>query len=86
MGRNPVVGRQGPKAHAAQLPEGVQKAGLRVKQIRSTSGHAETMRRTLLALGLRRNQQTVVVKDDPGVRGMIYKVRHLVEVAPAGEK
>lgn len=86
MGRNPVVGRQGPKAHAAQLPEGIQQEGLRVKQIRSTSGHAETMRRTLRALGLRRNQQTVVVKDDPGVRGMIYKVRHLVEVAPAGEK
>ena len=86
MGRNLVVGRQRPKAYAAQLPDGVQKDGLRVKQIRSTSGHAETMRRTLRALGLRRNQQTVVVKDDPGVRGMIYKVRHLVEVAPAGEK
>ncbi len=86
MGRNPVVGRQGPAAHAAQLPEKVQAKGLRVTQIRSTSGHAETMRRTLRALGLRRNQQTVVVKDDPGVRGMIYKVRHLVEVAPAGEK
>ena len=85
MSRRPVVGRQGPRAHAAELPAKVQKAGLKVTQIRSTSGHPETLRRTLKALGLRHREQSVVVKDDPGVRGMIVKVRHLVEVAPAGE-
>jgi large subunit ribosomal protein L30 len=85
MGRNPAVGRQGPAHHAASLPDEVQAQGLRVTQIRSAIGHAETMRRTLRALGLRHHQQTVVVKDDASVRGMLYKVRHLVDVAPAGE-
>jgi large subunit ribosomal protein L30 len=85
MGRNPVVGRQGPAHHEASLPEAVQAKGLRVTQIRSAIGHSETMRRTLRALGLRHHQQSVVLKDDPSVRGMLYKVRHLVDVAPAGE-
>lgn len=85
MGRNPAVGRQGPAFHQAELPAKPAKGGLSVKQIRSTSGHAETYRRTLLALGLRHHQQTVVVKDNPSIRGMLFKVRHLVEVHPAKE-
>src|SRR6266571_441700 len=32
-------------------------------------------------LGLRRIRHTVELKDTPGTRGMIHKVRHLVEVA-----
>jgi len=59
---------------------------LTVKQVRSGIGHPETMRRTLRALGLRHHQQSVTVKDSPSIRGMLYKVRHLVEVAPAEEK
>jgi len=31
-------------------------------------------------LGLRRIRHTVELKDTPAVRGMIHKVRHLVEV------
>ena len=53
-------------------------------QIRSGIGHAETMRRTLEALGLRHHQQTVRLPNTASVRGMLYKVRHLVEVTPAG--
>ncbi len=85
MGRNPVVGRQGPAYHAATLPSEPAKHGLRVKQIRSGIGHPETMRRTLAALGLRRHQQAVVVQDTPSIRGMLYKVRHLIEVTPVQE-
>ena len=44
------------------------------------------MRRTLRALGLRHHQQVVQVANNASVRGMLYKVRHLVEVAPAEEK
>jgi ribosomal protein L30 len=40
------------------------------------------MRRTLRALGLRHHQQTVTLKNTASARGMIYKVRHLVEVLP----
>jgi large subunit ribosomal protein L30 len=80
MGRNPVVGRQGPGHHAAELPAKADGSALEVKQIRSSIGHPETMRRTLAALGLRHHQQTVRVANTESVRGMLYKVRHLVEV------
>jgi large subunit ribosomal protein L30 len=86
MGRNPVVGRQGPEYHAAVIPTEQAAATLAVKQIRSTIGHPETMRRTLRALGLRRHQQVVQVKNTASARGMLYKVRHLIEVSPAEEK
>jgi large subunit ribosomal protein L30 len=86
MGRNPVVGRQGPVYHAATVPSEQDAATLAVKQIRSEIGHSETMRRTLRALGLRHHQQTVRVKNTASARGMLYKVRHLIEVSPAEEK
>jgi large subunit ribosomal protein L30 len=80
MGRNPVVGRQGPEYHAAVIPGEAAAAMLAVKQIRSEIGHPETMRRTLRALGLRHHQQVVQVKNTASARGMLYKVRHLVDV------
>jgi large subunit ribosomal protein L30 len=86
MGRNPVVGRQGPAYHAATIPSEQDAARLTVKQIRSTIGHAETMARTLRALGLRHHQQTIEVSNTASVRGMLFKVRHLVEVTPVEKK
>jgi large subunit ribosomal protein L30 len=85
MGRNPVVGRQGPEYHAATIPSEAVAAAVSVKQIRSEIGHPETMRRTLRALGLRHHQQTVRLRNTASIRGMLYKVRHLVEVSPAQE-
>jgi large subunit ribosomal protein L30 len=86
MGRNPVVGRQGPGHHAATIPSEDQARRLEVKQIRSEIGHPETMRRTLRALGLQHHQQTVRLPNTSSIRGMLNKVRHLVEVTPAQEK
>jgi large subunit ribosomal protein L30 len=83
MGRNPVVGRQGPKFHAAVVPPESKAKRIRVKQIRSGIGHADTMCRTLRALGLRHHQMTVELPNNPSVRGMLTKVRHLVEVTAA---
>jgi large subunit ribosomal protein L30 len=85
MGRNPAVGRQGPAHHAAVIPSADSASTLAVKQIRSEIGHSETMVRTLRALGLRHHQQTVRVPNNPSIRGMLTKVRHLVEVSPAQE-
>ena len=85
MGRNPVVGRQGPAYHAATIPDERTAKRLSVKQIRSGIGHADTMRRTLAALGFRHHQQVIEVANTASVRGMLFKVRHLVELAPAGE-
>ena len=58
---------------------------LRVKQVRSGIGHPETYRLTLKALGLRHHQQVIEIDDSPSVQGMLYKVRHLVEVTPVQE-
>jgi large subunit ribosomal protein L30 len=86
MGRNPAVGRQGPAHHAAVIPTEDAASTLAVKQIRSEIGHAETMRRTLRALGLRHHQQVVRVPNTASVRGMLVKVRHLIEVTSAEER
>jgi large subunit ribosomal protein L30 len=47
---------------------------------RSTIGFAADQKATVKALGLHRLNQTVEHEDNPAIRGMIYKVRHLVEV------
>lgn len=62
-------------------------ADLKIRQVRSGLGSPRKIRRTLRALGLR-HQRSVVQPDSPAVRGMIFKVRHLVEVEPldAGAK
>jgi large subunit ribosomal protein L30 len=53
---------------------------LRITQIRSGVGRPATHRATLRALGFRKHQQTVIQKDNPAIRGMLFQVRHLVEV------
>ncbi|MBX3146059.1 MAG: 50S ribosomal protein L30 [Gemmatimonadales bacterium] len=83
MGRNPAVGRQGPAYYAATIPSEAEAARLRVKQIRSTIGHDDTMRRTLAALGLHKHQAEVEIVNNASVRGMLFKVRHMVQVAKA---
>ena len=54
-----------------------------VKLVRSPIGTTEDMRATVRGLGLRKIRQERVLEDTPAVRGMIYKVRHLVEADPA---
>jgi large subunit ribosomal protein L30 len=58
---------------------------LAVRQVRSLSGRPEAHRKTMRALGFTRNQQTRVHNDTPAIRGMIYQVRHLVEVTAVEE-
>ncbi|HEY4319610.1 MAG TPA: 50S ribosomal protein L30 [Gemmatimonadales bacterium] len=82
MGRNPVVGRQGPAYHAATIPSEDEAKRLTVKQIRSGIGHAETMNRTLKALGLRHYQHVIEIENTQSARGMLFKVRHLIDVTP----
>ncbi len=53
---------------------------VRVKQIKSQIGFDRKQRATLRGLGLRRINHTVELEDTPSVRGMIYKVRHLIVV------
>ena len=53
---------------------------LKVTQIRSGIGFDKKQKTALRSLGLRRLRHTVEVPDTPGVRGLILKVRHLVQV------
>ena len=48
---------------------------------RSTIGFPQDQRRTIAGLGLRRLHHTVEHEDTPSIRGMVNKVRHLVEVS-----
>ncbi len=57
---------------------------LRVTQRRSRNGSDKRQRDTLRSLGLRRIGQTVEHSDSPALRGMLAKVRHLVEVSEDG--
>ena len=56
---------------------------LRITMVKSGIGYADDQKKTLKALGLRRMNSSVVKKDSPTVRGMILKVRHLVNVEEA---
>lgn len=55
-------------------------ATLTVTQNKSKNGSDRSQLDTLRSLGLRRIGQTVEVQDNEPTRGMLHKVRHLVEV------
>jgi len=69
----------------AEKAEKADKAGkklktIRVRQVRSGICTPKDQKATLRSLGFRRRGQEVVRPDDPSIRGMILKVRHLVEI------
>lgn len=53
---------------------------LRITLIRSTIGRPPDQERTVKSLGLRRLHHTVERPDNPSIRGMVTKIRHLVRV------
>jgi large subunit ribosomal protein L30 len=55
-------------------------SALKVTQRKSRNGSDKRQLDTLRSLGLRRIGHTVEVNDTPQIRGMLHKVRHLVEV------
>ncbi len=59
-------------------------SSFRVTQRKSRNGADKRQLDTLRSLGLRRIGHTVEVSDSPAIRGMLHKVRHLVEVAGSG--
>ena len=54
---------------------------VKVTLLRSTIGFDRKQAAVVRGLGLRRIRHTVELPDTPSTRGMIHKVRHLVEVA-----
>jgi large subunit ribosomal protein L30 len=53
---------------------------IRIRQVRSTIGFNRNQAVVIESMGLRRIGHTVELADTPETRGMIHKVRHLVEV------
>ncbi len=56
------------------------KKTLRLTQVKSQIGRKYDQDRTLRALGLGRIGKTHDIVDNESVRGMIFKVKHLIEV------
>ena len=55
---------------------------LKIKWVVSAIGCTRDMRQTVRGLGLRKLHQIVECEDTPSIRGMVHKIRHLVEVIP----
>lgn len=53
-----------------------------VKMVRSPIGFPQDQRATLRGLGLKRMNQQRELEDTPAVRGMIFKVKHLITADP----
>lgn len=56
-----------------------------IKYVKSAIGYHISQKRTIRALGFRRLGQVVEQDDTPVIRGMVNKVRHLVQVECAPE-
>ena len=53
---------------------------LQITLVKSLIGSPEKIRKVAVGLGLKKMHRTVMLKDTPEIRGMIFKVKHLVEV------
>lgn len=53
---------------------------LKITQVKSAIGCPKDQKATVRALGLKRLNDTVTHADTPAVRGMVFKVKHLVQV------
>jgi len=51
---------------------------LKVKLIKSFAGAPDTQLRTIRGLGLWKMGQVRILRDTPAIRGMVFKVKHLV--------
>jgi len=58
----------------------MKEAKLRITLVRSPIGYSKRQKATVRALGLKRLGDSVEQEDTPAIRGMIEKVKHLVEV------
>ncbi|MGH7890150.1 MAG: 50S ribosomal protein L30 [Thermodesulfobacteriota bacterium] len=53
---------------------------LKIKQVKSAIGYSQREKNTIKALGIRRLQQEVIRPNNPQIKGMIEKVKHLLQV------
>lgn len=61
-------------------------AKLQITYTKSAIGYSKDQKATVQSLGLRRLNSTVIHDDTPAIRGMAFKVRHLVTVTELAEE
>lgn len=59
---------------------------LRITLVKSPIGYAQEQKDTVKHLGLGKMWRSVEHGDNPSVRGMVHKVRHLVKVEEVSEE
>ncbi|MBQ2712020.1 MAG: 50S ribosomal protein L30 [Clostridia bacterium] len=55
-------------------------AKIKVTLVRSTIGCLQKQKDTVAALGLKKIRQSKVFEDTAAIRGMVFRVKHLVTV------
>ncbi len=53
---------------------------IKVSLVKSPIGEVEKVKETVKGLGLRKLHQTVTIKNNKAMRGMLKKVSHLVKI------
>ena len=53
---------------------------LKITLVKSVSGRLAKQQKTIQALGLKKIRSSVIHEDTPSIRGMIFVVKHLVQV------
>lgn len=59
---------------------------LRITYKKSVIGYSKDQKETVYSLGLRKLNQVVIKADNPAIRGMIFKVQHLVTVEEVADE
>lgn len=57
---------------------------LKITLVKSTIGEKPKVRATVESLGLRKINHSVERPDRPEVRGMVFRVKHLIDVEEIG--
>jgi large subunit ribosomal protein L30 len=78
----PEAAAKAPKAPKA--PSSEADGMIKVTQLIGTIARRADQRATLIGLGLNKRHRSSVLENTPSVRGMVYKVRHLVTVEKVG--
>ncbi|MEI6775281.1 MAG: 50S ribosomal protein L30 [Chloroflexales bacterium] len=59
---------------------------LRITYSKSVIGYSKDQKETVASLGLRKLNHSVIKSDTPSIRGMIFKVKHLVSVEEVSDE
>jgi large subunit ribosomal protein L30 len=61
-------------------------SNLKITYTKSVIGYKKDQKETVASLGLRKLHQSVIKADNPSIRGMIFKVKHLVTVEEVSDE